>query len=248
MILLLWLGAGLRGRRALLWCGHRQLLVLGVPGMYVCGAWICVAGHSTPSANIALIYAATQVTIAAASAWLLNERLWPEHWAALALALVWVLFVITQRQLTRLLAMRFVPGDAWLNACSLAWPACSMLLNRWPSALSAGERLLAIIGGGLVVLMPAAVVKAAFTPVPSPSWAALGLVLAAAVLPGVLPYSAHSYLQREIGASRTAMMLYLSPVYGALLAWWMVGEQPGWHQLSEALPILPSIWLATRTA
>jgi len=56
LILLPWLGAGLWGRRALLWRERRQLLVLGVPGMYVCGAWVVfVAGHSTPSDNIALI-------------------------------------------------------------------------------------------------------------------------------------------------------------------------------------------------
>jgi len=248
LILLPWLGAGLWGRRARLWRERRHLLVLGVLGMYVCGAWVYVAGRSTTSANIALIYAATPVTIAAASAWLLKERLRPAQWVGLALALAGVLFVITQGQLTRLLTVRFVPGDAWITACALAWTAYSVLLKRWSSALGAGERLLAIIGGGLLVLLPAAVVEAAFTPVPAPSWAALGLVLAAAVLPGVLSYSAHSYLQREIGASRTAMMLYLSPVYGALLAWWILGEQPGWHHLGGALLILPSIWLATRTA
>ena len=38
----------------------------------------------------------------------------------------------------------------------------------------------------------------------------------AALLPGVLSYTAYSYLQRELGAARTALLLYLSPVYGAL--------------------------------
>jgi drug/metabolite transporter (DMT)-like permease len=74
----------------------------------------------------------------------------------------------------------------------------------------------------------------------------VGLVAVAALLPGVLSYGAHSLLQRELGASRTAMMLYLSPVYGAALAWLLLGEVPGWYHAVGAAMILPSIWLASR--
>ena len=77
-------------------------------------------------------------------------------------------------------------------------------------------------------------------------WAAAGLVLLAAVVPGVLSYGAYAYLQSQLGAARTAVMLYLPPIYGALLAWLVLGERPGWHHLAGAALILPSIWLATR--
>jgi drug/metabolite transporter (DMT)-like permease len=42
------------------------------------------------------------------------------------------------------------------------------------------------------------------------------------------------------------MMLYLSPVYGAALAWLLLGEVPGWYHAVGAAMILPSIWLASR--
>jgi len=57
---------------------------------------------------------------------------------------------------------------------------------------------------------------------------------------------AYSFMQRELGASRTALMLYLAPVYAAALAWMLLGERPGWYHLAGAALILPSIWLATR--
>jgi drug/metabolite transporter (DMT)-like permease len=41
-------------------------------------------------------------------------------------------------------------------------------------------------------------------------------------------------------------MLYLAPVYGAVGAWFVLGERPGWHHAVGAALILPSIWLATR--
>jgi drug/metabolite transporter (DMT)-like permease len=42
------------------------------------------------------------------------------------------------------------------------------------------------------------------------------------------------------------MMLYLAPVYGAALAWLLLGEVPGWYHVVGAAMILPSIWMASR--
>ena len=81
---------------------------------------------------------------------------------------------------------------------------------------------------------------------PSIGGSALVLVAVAAVVPGVLAYGAYSLLQRELGASRTALLMYLTPVYGALLAWAVIGERPSWFHAAGAALILPGIWLATR--
>jgi drug/metabolite transporter (DMT)-like permease len=236
----------LLAQRAALQREWPHLLVLGFLGMYICGAWVYQAGRSTSSANIALIYAVTPMTIAAASAWALREAISRWQWLGMALALAGLLFIISKGDPSRLLAVQFVAGDLWITACAISWTAYSVLLKRWPSALPPLVRLVAVIAGGLVVLLPGAVIEAVLTPTPAWTWAALGLVAVAALLPGVLSYGAHSLLQRELGASRTAMMLYLSPVYGAALAWLLLGEVPGWYHAVGAAMILPSIWLASR--
>lgn len=248
LILLPWLGRGLLARRAVVLAEWKHLLVLGFFGMYICGAWVYQAGRSTSSTNIALIYAATPMAIAAASAFALHEKLSRAQWAGVVLALAGLLFVIAKGDPMHLLQVRFTAGDLWITACAASWTAYSVLLKRWPSALGPGERLVAIIAGGLLVLAPTTLAEALLTPTPPFGWKAGGLVLLAAVLPGVLSYGAYSYLQRELGASRTAMMLYLAPVYGAVLAWWILGEVPGWYHAVGAAMILPSIGLATRQA
>jgi len=245
-ILLPWMGRGLWAQRAVVRREWLHLLILGFLGMYICGAWVYVAGRTTTSTNIALIYAVTPMAIAAASSMLLHEKLSRAQWVGVVLALLGLLFVIAKGDPARLLAVQFVAGDAWIVATAASWTAYSVLLKRWPSALGPGERLVAIIAGGLLVLLPTTVLEAALTVTPAFGWGAAGLVLLAAVLPGVLSYGAYSYLQRELGASRTAMMLYLAPVYGALLAWLILGEVPGWYHLVGAAMILPSIWLASR--
>lgn len=222
-----------------------HLLTLGSLGMYVCGAWVYIAGHSTSSTNIALIYAVTPVTIAAASAWMLHEPLRRAQRWALALALAGAVFIITRGDWRVLAELRFAPGDFWIMVAAAAWTAYSVLLRKWPSALGPASRLLAIIAGGMVLLVPGALAEAWWMSPPPLGLKAVGLILLAALVPGVLSYGAYSYLQRELGASRTALMLYLAPVYGAVGAWWVLGERLGWYHLAGAAMILPSIALAT---
>jgi drug/metabolite transporter (DMT)-like permease len=225
----------------------RQLLVLGATGMWICGAWVYIAGQTTTATNIALIYAATPVAIAVLGVKLLHERMSLTQRVAVPFALAGVLLIIARGDPRNLLAVRFSVGDAWIVAAAVSWTVYSVLLRRWPSTLGPPARLAAIIMGGLLILAPFTLVEALTSPaLPVTPTAAL-LVLAAAVLPGVLSYTAYSVLQRELGASRTALLLYLAPVYGAALAWAVLGERPGWHHLAGAALILPSIWLATRT-
>lgn len=224
----------------------RQWLVLGALGMWICGAWVYLGGQSTTATNIALIYAASPVAIAVVSVKLLHERMSGPQRGAVVLALLGVLVVIAKGDLAQLLAVRWVRGDAWIVGAALSWTAYSVLLKRWPSALSPAARLAAIMAGGTVVLLPFTLLELLTGPRLPFSNAALGLVVLAAVLPGVLSYTAYSYLQRELGAARAALLLYLLPVYGAVGAWWVLGERPGWYHLAGAALILPSIWLATR--
>ena len=97
------------------------------------------------------------------------------------------------------------------------------MLKRWPSALGPAQRLAAVMAGGVLVLLQFTLWEALTVSTPPFSWAAVGLVVLRAVLPGVLSYTAYSLLQQELGASRTALLLYLSPVYAALGAWWALG-------------------------
>ena len=224
----------------------RQMGVLGALGMWICGAWVYLGGQGTTATNIALIYAATPVAIAVAGVKLLHERMSLPQRVAVGFALAGVLFVIAKGDLGNLRAVRFSSGDAWIVGAAISWTAYSVLLKRWPSRLDPAARLAAIIAGGIVVLLPFTLLEWWTVPRLPFGGAALALVVLAAVVPGVFSYTAYSYLQRELGASRTALLLYLAPVYGALNAWLFLGERPGWHHAVGAALILPSIWLATR--
>jgi drug/metabolite transporter (DMT)-like permease len=223
-----------------------HLLVLGSLGMWICGAFVYQGGQSTSAINIGLIYAAAPVLIAVAGAELLHERMSGSQRLGLLFALAGVVFVVARGDLDTLLEVRFAAGDAWIVVAAVSWVAYSLLLRHWPSVLSPLARLAVITAAGLVVLVPFTVAEACIGATPALTERAWLLIAVAALVPGVLSYAAYSYLQSALGASRTALLLYLTPVYGALAAWLMLGERPGWHHAVGAALILPGIWLATR--
>jgi drug/metabolite transporter (DMT)-like permease len=236
-----------------LWTHRRQVLadwhhhlVLGALGMWICGAWVYLGGRSTSAANIGLIYAISPVLIVLASALWLGERFRPRQALGVALALAGVLHVVLKGQWGALAAVQFVPGDGWILAATLSWTLYSLLLKKWPSPLGAGARLAVISLAGALVNLPFALWEITHSPVPvfTAEWAVLAMI--AAVIPGFGAYLAHSVMQRELGAARVSVVLYLAPIYTAAMAWLVLGEGLSSHHVWGLALVLPGIYLVTR--
>ncbi len=223
-----------------------QLLVLGALGMWVCGAFVYIGARSTSAVNIGLIYATAPVLIAIASALWLHERIGALQALGVALALAGVLHVLLRGDWAALAQLRINPGDVWVTVATLCWAAYSLLLRAWPSAFGALARLTLIACGGIVVLIPFTIAEALFWLPSELSWKSAALVLAVALLPGAGAYAAYSYMQRVLGAARVGVVLYLGPLYSAVIAWLVLGERIELFHAIGALLILPGIWLSTR--
>jgi drug/metabolite transporter (DMT)-like permease len=223
-----------------------RFLALGALGMWICGAFVYVGGRTTTAINIGLLYAVSPVLIALASARWLHERFGTLQWAGVALALGGVLHIIAKGQWDALGALRINPGDAWIALCVVAWTAYSLLLRAWPSAFGSLARLTLIASAGVLLMLPLTFIEAAWGWHSTLSWKSVGLVLAAALLPGALAYAAYSFMQRVLGAARVGMVLYLGPLYAAVAGSLLLGERiEPFHFVGAAL-ILPGIWLSSR--
>jgi drug/metabolite transporter (DMT)-like permease len=232
----------------------KQALVFGTLGMWICGAWVYIGAQTTQATNMALIYALSPVFIAVGAALFLHEHLRPSQWLGALLALVGLVHVVIKGQWTEIANVRFVVGDLWILAAAISWSVYSVLLKRWPTRSSPIARLVMIITGGVLLLVPLAAVEA---------WAAwrwdlaayrtvfdgktLALVLAAAVIPGAGAYLAHATITKHLGAARAGLPLYLGPLAGAASAWLALGEPVLAHHAVGAAVILPGIWLASRS-
>jgi drug/metabolite transporter (DMT)-like permease len=238
--------AELRDKRALIQHEWKQFLVLGALGMWVCGAFVYIGGRSTTAVNIGLLYAASPVLTALASALWLHEKLGWRQVAGVALALAGVVHIVVQGRWETLAQVRINPGDLWVATAVLCWTAYALLLRAWPSSFGPVARLTLTACGGIVVLLPFTLWEAVAWLPTTVSWRSAALVLAAALIPGAGAYAAYSYMQRTLGAARVGVVLYLGPLYSAVVGWAVLDERIEPFHAIGALLILPGIWLSTR--
>jgi drug/metabolite transporter (DMT)-like permease len=213
----------------------REFIIMGALGMWICGAFVYIGGRSTQAINISLIYAASPIGVAIISHWMYHEKLSWLQTLGITLALAGMLAIVGKGDLKNLTQLQFNPGDWWIVAASCAWSVYSLMMRHKPSTLSGGMRLSAITLGGILVLTPFAAIEYIFfpqwsepvvaqAPVTLPLLKAAGLIVAAAVFPGYLAYRAFSHVTEHLGSTRASIMLYLGPVYVALVGWLVLDE------------------------
>jgi drug/metabolite transporter (DMT)-like permease len=230
-----------------------SFLFMGALGMWICGAFVYIGGQTTQAINIALIYAASPIGVALISHWRFHEKLNRLQIIGIAMAPIGVVLIIAKGSMTSLLGLRFNPGDGWIVAAAISWSVYSISMRHQPSALSANVRLAAITLGGICVLLPFTLAEW-LVPSLMPgaqaaqqlSWQGLGLMVLAAVFPGYLAYRAFSFIVGHLGSAPAGIMLYLGPLYAAVVAWLVLGEALQWYHAAGALFILPGVFLASK--
>lgn len=222
-----------------------QYLILGALGMLICGAWVYQGARSTQAMNIALIYAASPVLISLGSVWMLGESFSKRQAAGVALALAGVVHVVVKGQWAALSQVQFVIGDLWILAATFSWAGYALLQKKWPSPLSATARLAAICMGGVITLLPFSVWELFQDGLTVWGTDAFLLIVIAGLVPGLGAYWIYGWAQKILGANRTAVALYLGPLYAAILTWAVLGEAPGWHHLIGGLLILPGVFMVS---
>lgn len=233
--------------RVTLWQHRWRYVALGGCGMWICGAWVYLAGQSTVSMNISLIYASAPVLIAIGSVQWLGEHFSGRQRLGVALAMSGVVHVVVQGQWGHLSAVKLVPGDLWIVGAAISWAAYALLQRRWPSTLSSSAQLAAICMGGVTVIFPFALWELQSSHTPVLGSHAVGLMVLTALLPGVMAYWIYGWAQKVLGASRVAVTLYLGPLYTAVVAWGLLDESLDWFHLIGGTLILLGVALVMIT-
>ncbi|WP_438024552.1 DMT family transporter [Sorangium sp. So ce233] len=233
-----------RGRAALRRDWARYAL-LGLLGMGICGAGVYLGAASTTATNIGLIYAVSPVIIILLSRAMFGDRLSRRQGLGAALALTGVLIIVLRGDPAALLALDFSAGDLIILAAAVSWALYTVLLKRWPDPLGVTARLTAIALAGVILLLPALGWELASRGPPDFDLRTIAAVLTLVLVPGVGAYATYSYITQHLGPGRTGLLLYLSPVYTAVMAWLLLGEAFAlYHWLGAAL-VLPGLFFAT---
>ena len=121
-----------------------------------------------------------------------------------------------------------------------AWAAYTLLLRGAPAALPREVVLVATIALGVAVLVPLALVagQTDIAALPPRAWAGVAYVTLGA---SIVAYLCWSFGVARLGAEAAGFYLNLMPVFGAGLAWAILGEGLSAAQGVGALAILAAI-------
>jgi drug/metabolite transporter (DMT)-like permease len=245
LVLLPFCGHELWRSRATLRREWHHLVMLGFLGMGICGAAVYYGAFTTTATNIGLIYATSPVMIILLSRLLFGERFSLRQGIGTALALAGVLAIILRGELTTLLHLTFTAGDLIILGAAVSWALYSVLLKHWRSSLSVTARLSAIAFAGVVVMLPVQAWELAVIGPPTFDLRTIAAVVTLVLVPGVGAYATFGYMTKHLGPNRTGLMLYLAPVYTALMAWLLLGEAFAFYHWLGAALVLSGLYFAT---
>lgn len=235
-----------------LWTHREQLLrhwpvIVGLGLTGLAGFQTCVyyAVRETEALNALLILQATPVVILLGAASLYGDRITPRRAAAILVAAVGAVVLITRGSPRDLFALGLNRGDLWMLLAVVLWAAYSLLLKRRP-AVPQTVLLAASIVIGLAVLVPAWWLTGGPAARPPLSREALLGVGYIGVFASFLAFLCWNTGVSRLGPGTAGTFMYLMPLYGAVLGYLILGEGVELFHLAGAALIFGGLGLMQR--
>jgi drug/metabolite transporter (DMT)-like permease len=217
-------------------------------------AWFITAGTLAFIAMQLLLYAGLTVTPAGRAAILYNiqpfltllvlpyvlptERLTFRRVLGTGVAFTGVVFVLTERGTSG--GSRL--GDSLVLLAAATWTVVVILSKTTPNEVNAVSLIFWNVAGATPVLALLTVVLE-----PSETWRLSGPAVASILYLGVLAagvgFVGFVWLTRTYAATRVNAFVFLSPVFGVLIAWAALGESVTALQGAGALGVASGIWI-----
>ena len=221
-----------------------RFALLGLMGVTVNQLFFLYGIHLAPAIDGALFYAFTPALVLVAAKFWLKERLTLAKSSGIGLALVGVILVLRARGLS--LAGDYLHGDLMLLVAVAAWSGYTLMGKAVLRKFEPTSAIFWSFGFGALSILP-------FTPIvllqmdwSRPGWEGwLGLLYLSGAT-SVVAFSLWYWALQRLEAGQVAVFTNLQPAMTAVMAWWFLGEAPGWPVVYGGLLILLGVWLAQK--
>ena len=216
-------------------------LLIGLVGIGGFNLLFFYALQSTSPTNAALIMATNPLITTLLAAVMLGERPSARQLAALPLALLGVVVVISGGSFERLREFQIAEGDLLMLGADLTWAFYNVLGRRYMPAASPITNTTLMMAAGTLFLLLVALFNGGQLTLPGPNAASALLLMA---LGGtVLAYLFWNTGIAHLGAGRTALFLNLVPVF-AMLTGMLGGAIPSHVQLIGGMLVIVGVSIA----
>ena len=240
LILLLWVVA--RGELPPFWRRWREYLVLGALNVAFPFTLIAYAALTLPASLGSILMATVPLFTAPIAAVQLNERVSGRQAAGLIVGFIGVGILVGLRPLS--LTPAFAAAVSALLGAAVLYAFGGVYTARRFTGASPVESTIGQQLGAFVLILPFAL---AAPPRAWPPPSAIMALLILAVFSSVLAYLLFFRLITSVGATATATVSYLLPLFGTIWAVVVAQERIGLETLVGMLVILAGVVLATGT-
>lgn len=213
---------GVWRRRAMIRPHIGKLAVLASLGMVLNQSLAYFAAATTSATNMALITSLVPVLSLLLAVPLLGVRLSKLALLGAFISFSGLLFMLSQGDLARL-STSVVPGDLLLLLAAVVYALYGVLLKRWSLQLPTWDLLYMQILFAVFMLSPLLFFASSI----SITQASLPLITYAAICASILAPWAWIKAITLLGTERTAIFMNLMPIFTAVLASTLLGEQLG---------------------
>lgn len=231
---------------------HRQILLrhwlaVGVMGLCSVAAYntlLYMAMHTTTAINATLMGACMPLMI------LLLGRVWlgtpirAAQAVGILVSAAGMLAVVTRGDPARLLGLALTPGDGLMVLATVAWAVYSVMLRRFPLPVPGATLLCAFIMVGLAGLAPLYLWQGA--PLPAADGPVAATILYTGLFASLVAFYFWNRGVAAVGAATAGQYSYLIPLFTALAAIPLLGEELHWYHALGAGLIFAGLFLATR--
>jgi len=204
------------------------LIFMGITGVALFNILQFFALENTSATNIGLISTLNAISIAVFSALLLKEKIRPLQAAAMGFSLFGVILVLTKGNAGLLFSMQFNKGDLYMLAAVAIWGIYSVC-SKWAMA-STSPAMATLYSGvfGVVVLLPFNLADFAVVNINA---SFVYSILYTGVISTVVCFVLWNIGVKKLGATTSGLFLNFNPVFTAVLAFFILGEQMTGAQL-----------------
>ncbi len=244
-----WLAAGILiatlavGRKSESWRprkdGWWRILALGTLGMGFCGYCAYAGAQAGTATNVSLIYASTTALVVLYEIGSRQVRPGAVLIAGVGLCMAGAVTIIIRGRLDLIAAMEPNVGDLWALAGMTGWAIYTIAMKQEKSGITPLALFVIMSLAGATAILPVAALETASTGAPGLDWHAAAWLAALVLIASVGSYLSYNIAIRRTGPILTSAALSLSPLYTALLAMILIGEELAWfHAAGGALVIL----------
>jgi len=204
---------------------HRNvLLFLGLTGPALYNSLSYLGLVWTSAVNSLVLNAAGPMIIALTAWGIFGDQLHAAQLIGMAAALSGVLLIVAKGDLLALASFHFNPGDLLLIAGIACWAVYTSCLRLRPRVSWQSYNFVTYAIAALVN-MPLAYGEMRLGYMMTVNWAAVAAVIYVAIFPSLIAYIFYNRAVELLGPAAASIYLFLIPVFGAVLAMTLLGEE-----------------------